>query len=358
MRRQEEEHGPVLIMNKIKVILVASFAIFACLFLAPHGTTQTKIETAGQKFKNIQVLNDMPADQLGKVMNIMSASLGFNCTGCHVSFERDFDKDDNEHKVIARRMLAMTFDLNKRYFNGRPEISCNTCHRGQEQPVSIPNLNALVVSERPAQPKVKPTATDILAKYDAAIGGRAKAAANAGRTITATRIESDGKNTELEKLNQSPGKLSVETTYGKFVVVESFNGSIVTKTGDGKPINLQADEAAQIKREAQLFGNPDLGSVYSKLDYRFSDMLNGEPVYLVTGTLADGSRERLFFSSITGLLVRRVASTQTVLGPFQFQVDYSGYKSFGGVKLPTFVRFSRPGLSWSRRIDKVRIKAG
>ncbi len=345
-------------MNKIKVIVIASFAIFAGLFLAPHGTTQTKVETAGQKFKNIQVLNDMPADQLGKVMNIMSASLGFNCTGCHVSFEKDFDKDDNEHKVIARKMLAMTFDLNKRYFNGRPEISCNTCHRGQERPVSSPDLNPVVLTERPEQPKVKPTATDIVAKYDAAIGGKAKAAAIAGRTITATRIESDGKKTELEKLSQSPGKLSIETVYDKYVVIESYDGSVATKTGEGKPIDLHPDEAAQIKREAQLFGNPDLGSVYSKLDYRFTDQINGEPVYLMTGTLADGSRERLFFSANTGLLVRRVASTQTVLGPFQFQVDYSGYKNFGGVKLPTLVRFSRPGLSWSRRIDKVRIKAG
>ena len=100
----------------------------------PKGGTQAKVQTAGERFKNIKVLNDMPADQLGKVMNIFSASLGVECSFCHVP--NAFEKDDKPEKLTARKMIKMTFDINKDNFNNRPEVSCNTCHSGHEHPQS------------------------------------------------------------------------------------------------------------------------------------------------------------------------------------------------------------------------------
>ena len=75
--------------TKIKIILVAVFGLSALFLFVPKGELQTKVETAGQKFKSIKVLNDMPADQMGKVMNMMSASLGVNCAFCHASNDAD-----------------------------------------------------------------------------------------------------------------------------------------------------------------------------------------------------------------------------------------------------------------------------
>ncbi len=63
--------------TKFKLFTIFTFALFALVFFVPKGEMQTKqVETAGEKFKNIKVLNDMPADQMGKVMNMMSASFG------------------------------------------------------------------------------------------------------------------------------------------------------------------------------------------------------------------------------------------------------------------------------------------
>src|SRR5262249_18984394 len=140
----------------LKLLTIAlSLPFFALLFTNPWRavaqTAQTdKIETAGQKFKNIKVLNDMPADQLEKVMNIVSASLGVKCSFCNVG--EDFEKDDKHNKLTARRMMLMTLDINKNNFNGRLQVSCNTCHNGREQPQSVPNLNPALEPERPAQP--------------------------------------------------------------------------------------------------------------------------------------------------------------------------------------------------------------
>ena len=119
---------------KVKIAVIGIFVICAAAVVAPYGKTQTQIETAGQKFKSIKVLNDMPADQMGKVMNMMSASLGVDCKFCHASNDGDYEKEGFEHKDIARNMLKMTFELNKNYFESRPEINCNTCHQGKSHP--------------------------------------------------------------------------------------------------------------------------------------------------------------------------------------------------------------------------------
>src|SRR5262245_59651577 len=52
---------------------------------------------APEKFKNIQVLKELPADDLDGVMRFMSASLGVQCQFCHVTTETGnwpMEKDD------------------------------------------------------------------------------------------------------------------------------------------------------------------------------------------------------------------------------------------------------------------------
>lgn len=73
-------------------------------------------------------------------------------------------------------MIKMNFDLNKNYFEGRPEISCNTCHQGHSHPQSAINLYPPAPEERPKQPDTKPTIDAILAKYETALGGKANLA--------------------------------------------------------------------------------------------------------------------------------------------------------------------------------------
>lgn len=344
--------------TKIKIAAVFTFSLFATCFFLPKAEMQTKqVETAGQKFKNIKVLNDMPADQLGKVMNIMSASLGVHCNFCHVSNDADFEKDGKKEKETAREMIKMTFDLNKNYFNGRPEISCNTCHQGHTHPQSAINLNAISAEERPKQPEKKPKIEEILSKYETALGGKANLAKITSREIKAQRIEPDGKTFETEDVLQKGNKMSVKTVYGNYIVDEVFDGNVVSKFGNGEKIELKSDEAEQIKREAQLFANADLKAVYEKIDYRFTDKIDGREVYVVTASTADNSRERLFFDTQTGLLVRRSAGVPTVLGFFVYQVDYKDYKDFGGVKLPATIRYAMPNISWTRKVLEVKNNA-
>lgn len=350
-----------LMKTKIKIITVFTFSLFTSAFLLPIADMQTKpqVETAGQKFKSIKVLNEMPADQMGKVMNMMSASLGVNCKFCHASNDGDYEKEGIEHKDIARQMLRMTFDLNKNYFDGRPEINCNSCHQGKAHPQATIPLTPAAQEARPAQPEIKPTVDEILAKYETALGGKTALAKITSRQITARRVEPDGKTYEEEEILQKGAKISVKTVYpskqyGDYTVKEIYDGAAAFKLGNNARIELKADEFEQIKREAQLFANPNLKAIYPKMEFRLLDAIDGREVYSVLATTADNRRERLYFDRASGLLVRRAAFAPTVLGNFQYQVDYADYQDFGGVKLPTVVNFAVPNIRWTRKISDVK----
>ena len=90
------------------------------------------------------------------------------------------------------------------------------------------------------------------------------------------------------------------------------------------------------------------------MNWRFVDLVDGKPANVVLATTASGSRERLYFDIASGLLVRRIAATPTVLGNFVYQVDYSDYKLFGGVKVPTTIAYSMPDIRWTEKITQVK----
>lgn len=343
-------------INKIKFFVLTFAILFAALVFAhSKQRAQTKqVETAGQHFKNIKVLNDMPAEQMGKVMNMMAASLGVNCNFCHV--EGDFSKDDKKEKQTAREMIKMTFALNANYFNSRPEVSCNTCHSGHEHPQSAINLNPIVAPERPKQPETKPTIDQILDKYEAALGGRANLDKIHSRYIKASRVEPKG-NSEPEEVWQKGSKLLVVTTYPKAIVTEAFDSANAWKRAGENPIQLKPDEIEQIRRNAEILAGTNLKTIYPKMEFGFVDRIDGREAYQVRATTAGGGRERLYFDTQTGFLVRRTASVPTVLGSFVYQVDYSDYKDFGGVKLPVTTRFAVPNISWTRKILEVKNNA-
>lgn len=342
------------LQTKIKVATVAVFAVFACVFLAATGSTQTKVETAGQKYKNIKVLNDLPADQMGKVMNLFAASMGVDCNFCHEG--ENFEKDGKKPKDDARKMIKMMQSINKDNFNNRPQVTCNSCHNGHHEPQNVPNLSPEAEPERPKQPETKPTIDQIVAKYITALGGADKLAKVTSLSVKANRIEPDGKTVEPETIWYKGNKYASDTTYSKAVVSDRFDGTMATKFIP-EPFDLKADEAEQIKREAELFSPGNIKTIYPTMAYRGLDRIDGREVYLVTATTKSNVRELLLFDVQTGLLVRRSASTQTMFGRFVYQVDYADYKAVGGVKMPMTIKYSMPNMRWTRKIISAKANA-
>src|SRR5262245_26570011 len=136
-------------------------------------------------FKNVQALKGIGVDDFMLTMGIMSAAVGSDCVGCHPSAGTDHVDWalDTPRKRTARRMVQLVTSINRDTFGGRQVVTCWTCHRGRDKPVTTPTLDT-VYGEPPlefddvlaAAPGVQPI-DQVLNKYLQAIGGAERAAA-------------------------------------------------------------------------------------------------------------------------------------------------------------------------------------
>lgn len=107
--------------------------LFAALSLSFLPTPAPGQAPAPGGFKDLQVLpKDISKADLKAIMKKQAKALGVDCDHCHnePNMEADTDK-----KTIAREMMRMTAELNKKYHtttNGK--VTCMTCHRGKARP--------------------------------------------------------------------------------------------------------------------------------------------------------------------------------------------------------------------------------
>ena len=109
------------------------------IVVAQEAPKPEKSKLAGDTFKNLKVLKDLPEQELWETMSFFTDSLGVNCERCH---ESPFEADKKPEKIKARQMIRMVLDLNARYFNGTHKVTCNSCHRGSTVPIAQPSLDA------------------------------------------------------------------------------------------------------------------------------------------------------------------------------------------------------------------------
>ena len=99
-------------------------------------------QPAGQVFKNVKVLTDIPAAQLLTMMNEQyGRGLGVGCTSCHVPGK--WESDEKKNKTVAREMQRLANRLNSTDLPAIPDfekefdkVTCVTCHRGSQHPAS------------------------------------------------------------------------------------------------------------------------------------------------------------------------------------------------------------------------------
>jgi hypothetical protein len=100
---------------------------------------------------NLKVLPpNTPPDELIKIMRGFTEQLGVKCTFCHaedtVNKRPNFASDLKPEKNTARTMIQMTQDINGKYMSqihdpdaapDQKTVSCGTCHRGHNMPVTF-----------------------------------------------------------------------------------------------------------------------------------------------------------------------------------------------------------------------------
>lgn len=330
----------------------------------------SRVRLAQDVGKNIKVLNGMPYGQMFPVMRFMSASLGVSCDYCHVNNgggRLDFELDDKEPKRVARDMIKMTEMANKTTFEGKPVVSCFTCHRGQIHAETVPGLPvpqvqpAATTSEASARPTpALPLADAVFNKYAAAIGTDAAVGRIRSCMVKGTIANASGSSGTFETAQVLPDK--------GYEILTTQNGTRERILNDGRgwekapyggnPVEGQQLEDANLA--LPLSATIKLRVHYTKVETSQTDKVNDRPAYVVIGTRADGKRERLYFDVENGLLVRRISNAATPVGLVQEETDYGDYREVEGVKLPTTIRIASidpQNPSSTRKLESIELNA-
>ena len=332
-------------------------------------------KTASQVYKNIQVLKDIPSTQLIPSMRFLSTALGVECEFCHLGTRAE----DTPNKQIARKMMTMMLAINKQNFDGRLEVTCYTCHKGNHDPVNTPVPTGQYSAEGPSafyrptgaqivgggvdevmaeaykeamkeEAGVRaslPKPEEILAKYVAALGGEQALRKITSRTITST--------TELAPNVRGTGPMVYvqQTQYFKapnlyMANLQRFNGTQTakgfdgtnawTQSANGTVAQLAGTDLERAKREADFYEGLNLKQEYTQLTVKGIRKVGESSAYLVIGTPRGDNAEGLYFDTKTGLLLRKDTYNTTALGNYTIQTDYEDYRDVGGVKIPFLIR--------------------
>src|SRR5580658_6044198 len=110
-----------------------------------QSASQDRPLLAEQVFKNVQVLKGIPVDDFMETMGIMTAALQFDCSDCHVGAGTDSVDwaADTLRKRTARKMVNMVQAINKDNFGGTQLVTCWSCHRNRDRPLTTPLMSVI-----------------------------------------------------------------------------------------------------------------------------------------------------------------------------------------------------------------------
>jgi photosynthetic reaction center cytochrome c subunit len=340
------------------------FMAAACIMLAALvGVGQQALALQGQAqatakplmvedvFKNVQALKGISVDDFILTMGIMSAAVGSDCVGCHPAAGTDHVDwaFDTPRKRTARRMVQMVQAINKDNFGGRQVVTCWTCHRGRDRPVTTMTLDTvygeptLEFDDVLTPSKGVLTVDQLLDKYLQAIGG----AANVGKV---TSFVATGKSVGyrgfggggvVEVSVQAPDKRATHISFPEYpdrgVSVRTYDGRtgwIATPLAVVPKYELGGSERDGARLDAML-------ALPSQIRQALTDLRVGPPAWIddkdvnvLQGNGPNGTLATLYFDDKTNLLVRMVRHGRSPIGRVPTQVDYSDYRDVGGIKFP------------------------
>jgi photosynthetic reaction center cytochrome c subunit len=324
-------------------------------------------KTAAEAFKNIQVLKDIPADELMPTMRYVAAALGVGCDYCH---EADhFDSDEKPTKQRARNMMKMIFAINQDNFNGKREVTCYTCHRGAAKAANIASLSAAATgvaapaSESGSNAKTAhppgsdpgqtlafsnapstslPSVNEILAKYLEAVGGSAAIQKNHSRLEQGSMEGPRGVRATIETYRTAPDKAFAIVHRPNGDVTEGVNGEIGWgRRGNGEVTGESGDELARSKQWAEFYPGERFDKDYERLQVRGTESVNGHDAYVVMAWWKGDGSDRIYFDAQNGLLLRISHRIESPLGALPLQTDYEDYRDVNGLKIPFTVLVTR-----------------
>lgn len=318
----------------------AAWTVFA-LTLAGQTWAQnagSPDKKAAAVYKNIQVMKDVPSDNLVPAMQFITSALGVRCEYCHV--ENAFEKDDKKAKQTARKMMQMMFAINANNFEGRQEVTCYSCHRGSPKPLAIPAIAetpAHLLNEAPAAEQSAPNlpnANVIVHKYIEALGGEA-AISKLSSLEEKGMFAAGQRQFPVEVLRKFPNHIAVITHFPNGDSVTAYNGGEGFTSFPGRPARpMMPGDIAASQMDADLQFAIDLPQKFGNLQAERTETIADRDAVMISARRPGQAPLELYFDAENGLLLRLVRYAESPLGLNPTQLDYSDYRDVNGMKLP------------------------
>ena len=344
---------------------------------ATVGSKNPNAKTAGEFYKNVttatlKVLT--PSDFLG-AMGVMTAALGYDCSNCHPGAGTDsFDwvTDRNPKKVMARKMVDMVADINKRNFGGAINVTCFTCHHGLDLPVTSIQLDKLYGAPPDEKRDLleiasnEPAATKILDEYIQATGGPDKWATV--KTYIADGHSEGygglGGNGSFQIFAQSPDKRGMWITFPDHPDRGTSAWNYDGKTGwISQPrsllgeYELTGNDLAGARLDSLMAFPGQIKTAFSHWQVAQEDTIGDKDVYVVQGIGSTGMIGTFYFDKKTHLLVRYVRQTPSPVGRVSIQQDFDDYRDVNGLKFPFKYSFLWLDGRFTAIISDVKVNA-
>jgi hypothetical protein len=130
---------------KLKVVLTLALLLSTVVLMSAFMPKQQQ----EAQYTNLKVLpKNISKAELDKVMSGFKTALGVKCNFCHApnaEGKMDFASDAKPEKNMARMMMKMTANINKKFFHIKdaknPDevlaVTCITCHNGKPHPETV-----------------------------------------------------------------------------------------------------------------------------------------------------------------------------------------------------------------------------
>jgi hypothetical protein len=382
MRLKEGTHIKLWSRLILAIVLLAAIWVVGVALAAPQAATPQAVArpnplTSDQAFKNVRVLKGIPLDDFMGTMGVMSASVGFDCSECHIGAGTDKVDwaADNPKKVTARRMVLMVAAINRENFGGQQMVTCWTCHHGRDHPATTPALEVVYgpgsteMDDTLTQEPGEPPASQIIDKYIEAIGGAQRLAGlksyiAKGKSVGFGGFGGGGRVQIFAKFpDQRTTFIDFPETPDRGDETRSYNGKVGwlrTPLNVLSEYELTGGELDGARLDAELGFPGQMAQVLTNLKVSLPTSISDLPgpssqtsresntgmgqdrvVNVVQGTGPRGMLVTMYFDKQTNLLLRVVRYAKTPIGRVPTQVDYADYHDIGdGIKMPFHMTFA------------------
>jgi Photosynthetic reaction centre cytochrome C subunit len=246
--------------------------------------------------RTLQVLHDIPESHLFLAMNAVAQSLGVRCDYCHVKRGDTWiwAAEDKPMKQVARNEMKML----------RSGVTCYTCHRGSTSVARIYPLPPRDPEPQKPSPAL-PSAEEVLQRYRAAVG-----VSEPKPLVMRGAIDSRARRGPFEVAVTPPNTFAF-----------TFNGATQTASDERATAMYAIDKVRNVNASAMKVTG--------------IETIDGRDAYV-----ADSGGIQYFFDTHTGLLLRRIKTFETVLGPLPDQIDFEDYRNVDGTMVPFVIRTS------------------